>query len=155
MGNAILNNDSDSDGDVLTTQVLSGVAGSLGGLFSIAANGQVTFDTNGDFEDLAVGETRQTSFTYTLVDADGATSTATVTVTVTGENDTPITVGTIVDQTNNDNDPVTLDVSGAFGDPDTSDVLTYSAGGTLPPGLMIDVNTVSYTHLTLPTSDLV
>jgi hypothetical protein len=29
-------------------------------------------------------------------------------------------------------------VSGAFGDPDTTDVLTYTDGGTLPPGLTID-----------------
>jgi VCBS repeat-containing protein len=141
VGNAILNNDSDPDGDALMAQVQSGIAGTQGGLFSIAANGQVTFDTNGGFEDLAVGETCQTSFTYTLLDADGATSTATVTVTVTGENDTPITVGTVVDQTNNDSDPVTLDVSGAFGDPDATDVLTFSDGGTLPPGLTIDANT--------------
>jgi len=141
VGNAILNNDSDPDGDALVAQIQSGVAGTQGGLFTIAANGQVTFDTNGDFEDLAAGETRQTSFTYTLVDADGATSTATVTVTVTGGNDTPIRVGTLSNQTNNDRDPVTLDVSGAFADPDMVDVLTYSDGGTLPPGLTIDLNT--------------
>ncbi|MBL9156643.1 MAG: tandem-95 repeat protein [Verrucomicrobiales bacterium] len=136
-----LTNDSDPDGDVVTVLNQSGVSGSQGGLFSIDANGHVTFDPNGDFEDLAEGETRQTSFTYTLVDADGATSTATVAVTVTGENDAPVTVGSIADQTNNDREVISLNVSSAFGDPDTTDALTYSANGTLPPGLTIDADT--------------
>jgi VCBS repeat-containing protein len=70
--------------------VQSNVAGDNGGLFSIDVNGNVTFDPSGDFEDLAAGETRQTSFTYTIVDADGATSTATVTVTVIGVNEPPV-----------------------------------------------------------------
>ncbi len=143
VGNAITNNDSDPDNDALSAIVQTNVVGSNGGLFSIAANGQVSFNPNGNFEDLAAGETRDTSFTYTLVDADGLTDTATVTVTVTGINDAPVTVGTIGTQTNNDSDVITpLNVSGFFDDPDTSDVLTYSVTG-LPPGLVINPTPVS------------
>jgi len=90
VGNAITNNDTDPDGDVLTAIVQTGVAGSNGGLFSIDANGNVTFDPLGDFADLLGGESRQTSFSYTILDADGAASTATVTVTVLGVNEPPV-----------------------------------------------------------------
>ena len=141
VGNAVTDNDTDVDNDTLTAVVQSGVAGSSGGLFAIAANGAVTFNPNGDFEDLAVGETRTTTFVYVVTDADGATDSATVTVTVTGQNDGPQTVGTIADQTNDDSTPATLNVSGFFTDPDTTDVLKYSDGGTLPPGLVIDPDT--------------
>jgi hypothetical protein len=89
VGNA-LGNDSDPDGDPLTAVVATDVPGSDGGLFTIDADGEVTFDPDGAFADLLGGETRTTSFTYTLVDADGETSTATVTVTVTGVNAPPI-----------------------------------------------------------------
>jgi hypothetical protein len=68
VGNAITNNDSDPDGDALTAVVQTGVTGTSGGLFSIVEDGQVTFDPDGAFEDLGAGETRETSFTYTLAD---------------------------------------------------------------------------------------
>ncbi len=139
VGNA-LGNDSDPDNDALSATVQTDIAGTNGGLFSIAADGGVSFEANGEFEDLALGETRQTSFVYTLVDADGATDTATVTVTVTGQNDAPVAVGTIADRSNNDSDAVSLDVSGFFADADASDLLTYSATD-LPLGLSINPNT--------------
>jgi VCBS repeat-containing protein len=52
--------------------------------------GSFTFDPNDDFEDLAVGETRDVSFIYEVTDADGDTTQATVTITVTGQNDAPV-----------------------------------------------------------------
>jgi hypothetical protein len=84
VGNALAN-DSDPDGDALSATVQSSVAGSNGGLFSIAANGAVAFDPNGDFDDLAAGATRNTTLTYAISDGQGGTDTATITVTVTGE----------------------------------------------------------------------
>jgi hypothetical protein len=58
--------DSDPDTDPLTVSAVNGVAGnvgtpvagSTGGLFTVNADGTVSFDPNGGFEDLAVGETR-------------------------------------------------------------------------------------------------
>ena len=96
----------------------------------------MTFDPNAAFDDLAVGETRDTSFTYTLTDSEGGTDTATVTVTVTGVNDAPIVVGgsEIADASGNDGETITaIDVTTAFSDPDTTDTLTYTATG-LPAG---------------------
>ena len=138
--------DSDPDGDTIAVTHVAGLAGNLGvavagsngGSFAINSDGSYSFTTNTDFEDLAVGQTRDTTVTYTITDEDGATSTATVTVTVTGENDAPTTIGSVADQTNDDGDAINLDLSGFFADGDTADALTFSHGGTLPPGLDID-----------------
>lgn len=117
VGNA-LTNDSDPDGDTFSAVPASNIAGTNGGLFSIAANGAVTFDPNGDFDALGGGDTAATSFDYTIEDAQGGQSIGTVTVTVTGTNQPPEAVGSIPNQSNDDDDPVTLDVSGYFTDPD-------------------------------------
>ncbi len=138
VGNA-LGNDSDPDGDALAATVQSSVAGSNGGLFSIAANGDVTFDPNGEFDDLGAGATRDTTLTYAISDGEGGTDTATITVTVSGTNDAPV-AGAIADQSGNDSDVVSLDVSGSFSDGDAGDTLTYSATG-LPTGLSINAAT--------------
>ncbi|GAA3949010.1 Ig-like domain-containing protein [Allohahella marinimesophila] len=59
-------------------------AGSNGGEFTIAADGSVIFDANGDFTYLQGGETAITTVTYTIADEDGDTSTAVYQVTVNG-----------------------------------------------------------------------
>ena len=53
------------------------------------ADGSYSYDPNGQFNDLAAGETATDSFTYTATDSAGATDTATVTVTINGANDGP------------------------------------------------------------------
>ena len=66
-------------------------------------DGTFTFDPGADFQDLALGETRDVTFTYTATDDSGAgndTSTAaTVTVTVTGTNDQPTVSNVAVNAT--------------------------------------------------------
>ena len=114
-------------------------AGSMGGLFTIDANGGFSFADNGDFEDLAAGETRDTTITYQVSDGEGGFDTATVTVTVTGTNDDPtVDPGNeIPDTTGDDAEIITpIDTSTAFSDADTNDTLTYSVTG-LPAGLII------------------
>ncbi len=146
-GNGI---DSDADGNTLTVGLVndvagnvgSSVAGSSGGTFVINASGAYTFNPGSDFDYLVQGESTTTSVTYTVTDGTGLADTATVTVTVNGTNDNPSSVGTIPGQSNNDNESITpLDVSGFFNDADLSDVLTFSAGTTLPPGLSIHPTT--------------
>ena len=93
----VLDNDNDPDGDPLEVFKVGGdeanlgqpTAGSNGGLITIAANGTVTFDPNGDFEALGAGETAETTITYMVSDGNGGMDTETVTITVTGENDGP------------------------------------------------------------------
>ncbi|EFL89370.1 VCBS domain-containing protein [Ahrensia sp. R2A130] len=63
----------------------------IAGSGSNGANfGEFLFDANGEFDDLAAGEIRDTTFTYTAIDDLGARDTQTVTVTVTGTNDAPV-----------------------------------------------------------------
>ena len=87
--------DSDPESDPLKVVAVAGaaaavgtaVAGDSGGLFTINEDGSVDFDANGEFGDLGLGETRDTSVTYTISDGNGGFDTATTTFTVTGIND--------------------------------------------------------------------
>ena len=80
--------DTDNDRSTLSYTVLTPPAeGSL----TNNNDSLFTFDPNGDFEDLALGESRQVSFNYQATDAHGATSgDATGTITVQGANDSPV-----------------------------------------------------------------
>ena len=139
--------DSDPDGDVLMVAEVNGdaanlgapIAGSTGGLFTVNADGSYSFDANGDFGDLDVGETRTTTITYLVSDGEGGTDLATVTVTVQGANDAPTLVpgGDIPAQEAEDSDTLTpLDVSGAFTDIDGED-LTFTSPD-IPSWMSID-----------------
>ena len=80
--------DSDDDGASLTYAITA-----LPGEGAVADNGDgtFTFDPGADFQDLAVGETRDVTFEYTATDSNGAVSnTGVVTVTVAGVNDAPV-----------------------------------------------------------------
>ena len=78
----VLADDSDPDGDTLTVSAVNGVAGNVGiattgsngGSFTIGSNGLYTFDPGTAFDDLAVGETRTTTVSYTISDGEGGTS---------------------------------------------------------------------------------
>ncbi|MEM7213158.1 MAG: Ig-like domain-containing protein, partial [Pseudomonadota bacterium] len=74
-------------GDPVTPGTPLQVAGSTGGVFTIASDGTASFDPNAEFEDLEPGESRVTTIEYTVEDDDGGLVTSTVTVTVTGESD--------------------------------------------------------------------
>ena len=103
---AVTQNDTAEDG-IADIEI---VAGPERGAVSVQ-DGAVVFDANGDFEDLAVGEAAQVTFTYALADTDGDTDEATVTVTVTGENDAPVAADVQAAVTENGSDfaPVLLE----------------------------------------------
>ena len=86
----LVGNDTDPDtNDTLTVDSVdtTGTVGTvnLGG-------GTVSYDPNGQFENLAVGETAIDTFTYMVTDGNGGTDVATVNVTITGGNDAPTAV---------------------------------------------------------------
>jgi VCBS repeat-containing protein len=83
----VLANDSDVDGDTLSVDSLD--ATGLVGVASINADGTVSYDPDGQFESLGVGESTTQGFGYTVVDGNGGSADATVTVTIEGENDAP------------------------------------------------------------------
>ena len=68
--------DADPDGDTFVVSEVNGVpanvgtptTGDTGGQFTINPDGTYSFDPSGDFDDLAIGETRDTTITYTIDD---------------------------------------------------------------------------------------
>ena len=74
-GNALAN---DTDPDASDTLSVTGIntAGTVG-LVTDNGDGTFTYDPNGQFESLAVGETATDSFTYTISDGNGGTDAAT------------------------------------------------------------------------------
>ena len=126
----VLANDTDPDtGDTKSVQSVV-TTGTLGAVTNNGAN--VTYDPDGAFEQLPVGEQATDTFTYTMVDGQGESSTATVTVTVTGANDAP-TANTDTGSTDEDHS-VAIDVLANDTDPDTSDtksVQSVDTTGTL------------------------
>ncbi|WP_198000024.1 beta strand repeat-containing protein [Gimesia alba] len=101
-----------------------------GAIVTVQSAGTFSYDPNGVFESLAVGETDTDTFTYTIMDPFGGTDTATVTITITGVNDDPTAE---YDEFATDEDTVLTggnvlvdNGSGADSDPDTSDTLMIS-----------------------------
>ena len=78
---SLLSNDYDLDGDVIDYVGLD--SSNTQGLVSVV-NGQITYDPNGQFDHLGVGESEVDSFTYTITDTTGKTDTATVNITIDG-----------------------------------------------------------------------
>ncbi|WP_244649761.1 VCBS domain-containing protein [Pseudovibrio japonicus] len=78
-----------SDVDLSDTHIVtfdaSGTTGEVSHL-----DGKFFYDPNGQFEHLAVGETANDSFTYTIDDGNGGSVTKTATITIIGANDAPV-----------------------------------------------------------------
>ncbi|GAA0477594.1 hypothetical protein GCM10009096_19360 [Parasphingorhabdus litoris] len=124
---AVLANDNDPDGDTLTVTSATAPNGTV----AINLDGTLIYTPNANFNGTD-------TITYAISDGQGGTSTATVEVTVTPVNDAPTADPPLNNQTNDDADMVSVDVSGSFEDLD-GDTLTFTATG-LPAGLSIDAN---------------
>jgi VCBS repeat-containing protein len=130
-GTGLLDNDTDADGDTLAV-VGETLTTAGGATVTINADGSYSYDPNGAFDYLGVGESVEDTFEYTVSDGKGGTDTATVTITVTGLNDTPVAGD---DAGSTDKDTV-LNGTGLLGndtDVDTSNILTVT-GETLTTG---------------------
>ncbi len=140
MGDVLADNgngaDSDAEGDPLTVTAVSG-GGTIGtqfalpsgALLTLNANGSFTYDPNGSFESLAVGETGMDSFGYTISDGNGGSAMATVNLTIDGVNDPPTAQDDDVAADSNmvlNGDVLADNGNGADSDPDASDTLTVS-----------------------------
>ena len=111
--------DSDPNGDTFSITAINGsaftndVAFALasGGLLTINADGTFTYDPNGQFEHLSIGDIVQDTFTYTLTDEHGESADATVTLNILGLNDAA-TIGGDVTGTINENLPDPFEIYG-------------------------------------------
>ncbi|MEX0618383.1 MAG: Ig-like domain-containing protein [Pseudohongiellaceae bacterium] len=89
----VLANDTDIDAnDTLSINNVSVVYGE--GSASIE-NGQIRFNTNGQYESLGVNQQAEAVVEYTITDDQGATSTSAAFVTISGEYDAPIVVDSL------------------------------------------------------------
>ena len=131
----VVANDTDPDtGDALTVQNVdtTGTKGSV----VLNPDGSFSYDPNGQFESLAVGDSSSDSFRYTVTDGNGGTSTATVTITINGANDAPTAGDDSYDVFEGDtlsvgNAGVMLNDSDIDGDPCVVSLVSGPANGTL------------------------
>ena len=116
-------------------------------------DGTFSYDPNGQFDSLGLGQTANDTFAYTVTDNHGASSTATATVTVIGQNDAPVI------QTGGGGDEATYWVrvhntaitTIHATDVDNGDVVTYSiVGGQDASSFTIDANTGMLAFASLP-----
>ena len=110
--------------------------------------GTYTYDPNGKFESLALGESTTDPFTYTINDGTNS-DTATVTVNIDGANDQPsITSGAAFSVVENTTAVTTVTAS----DVDTNDTLTFSIAGTGADDALftIDANTGALSFIAAP-----
>jgi VCBS repeat-containing protein len=121
----LLSNDTDIDNDPLRVTPFNGTS-SRGATISVSSNGGFSYNPTGvaDLQALAIGQSLDDTFTYTISDGQGGSATTTVTVTVTGANDLPVAV----DDNYAVDEDSTLTVSGIGvlgndSDPDVTNVL--------------------------------
>uniref|UniRef100_UPI0011310718 beta strand repeat-containing protein n=1 Tax=Cobetia sp. QF-1 TaxID=1969833 RepID=UPI0011310718 len=155
----VLDNDADggNDTDALTVSqvgedaanVGEAIAGSTGGLITIASDGSYTFAQGTDFDDLADGESRITAIDYQISDGQGGVDTATLSITVIGTNDAPVVSTPTADANAEDGDAIDIPAGDAFSDVDGSDELSFTAEG-LPEGVIIDPGTGRITGTLTP-----
>src|SRR5688572_7709716 len=132
---AFAGDDVDSDDDQASLKYVI-VTPPAEGTVTNNGDGTFSFDPGTDFQDLAAGETRDVTFTYTATDKNGAVSnTATVVVTVTGISDTPV-ASDVAAAAQEDGGAVIG--SYAASDPDASDTLAFAITQQPAEGIVID-----------------
>ncbi len=119
----LLADDTDANSDTLTFGTVS-TTGTTGDVTTTAT--QVTYDPDGEFEALGVGESDTDTFTYGISDGNGGTDNGTVTVTVNGVNDAPDAVDDTI-AVGEDDVAAALTLLSNDSDPDTNDTLSITA----------------------------
>ncbi len=110
--------DSDPEGNLDRTLTIALTAPARGTLDN-HADGTITFDPNGEFDDLDLGDSVDVTFTYQIEDSDGLTDSALVTVTVDGVNDNPVAAADVASTL--PGAPVTIDALANDTDVDADD----------------------------------
>ncbi|WP_375753963.1 VCBS domain-containing protein [Vibrio sp. HN007] len=134
----------DIDGTIASYQLVSDVSE---GALTLNTDGSYSFNPGTEFDDLAEGETREVTFTYTATDNGGLVSDVqTVAITVTGSNDAPVLT---VNNLSATEDGSAVIGTPSFVDPDTNDSGHTFSVTAMPEGqgsVSIDANTGEYTY---------
>jgi hypothetical protein len=129
---AVLTNDTDVDGDPLTVTVASAANGTV----AINADGTITYTPAANFNGTD-------TISYTISDGHGGTSTATVTVSVAAVTEAPVAVNDTA--STNEDTPVTVAVLTNDSDPD-GDPLTVTTASAANGTVVINADgTITYT----------
>ncbi|QDU15104.1 Calx-beta domain protein [Gimesia maris] len=158
----ILVSDVDSDNDASSLTYAITVDPSEGTAES-NDDGTFTFNPGTAFQDLAAGETRVVTFTYTATDAHSVVGTGTITVTVTGVNDAPTVNAPVVSTVTEDDSSFSLDLLAGASDVDQADTLSISdltltggdALGVTVNGTSLDIDPSAYTGLAVGESEVI
>ncbi len=144
----LLANDTDAEGNTLSVTAINGqaitsgetIALASGALLTIFADGTFSYDQNGAFDSLALGQSAQENIGYTITDGQESSS-ATATITIAGQfdNQPPTAVN---DSTSVTEDVViaSLDVLANDTDPDLETLsITHIAGQAVALGGSVDL----------------
>ncbi|MEL6105665.1 MAG: cadherin-like domain-containing protein, partial [Planctomycetota bacterium] len=149
----LLGNASDVDtGDTLTVSGLTLVSGDDSGV--TPSGNTVTLDPTA-YNSLAVGESVEIVYTYTITDTAAASETGTLTINIAGVNDAPITGPAITATFSEDDADATVALLDNASDPDTNDsisvdgftVASGDASGVAQSGNSIAVTPSAYNSL--------
>src|SRR5262249_44236381 len=126
------------------------------GVLTFNGNGTYTFDPNGEFEHLAVGDSEDVTFTYHATDnGDADSGVQTVTITVTGVDDTPTVTAALTAAADEGDALFTRDLLSGASDPDDGETATLSVtdvtytvdsgspSSTAPAGVSVSGSTLS------------
>ena len=153
----------DLDGDAITYS-LDGQPAE--GSVTLQDDGSYSFEPGTAFDDLAVGESREVSFTFSADDGKGSTDQGTVTIVVTGTNDAPTAVDLSSAQVDENASGAVIGTLSTT-DVDTSDTHNYSVDDArfevaeqdgafvlkLKDGVSLDHETEPTVTLTVTTTD--
>lgn len=128
----------DLDGDTLT---VSSATASSGATVVINSDNTLSYDANGLFDSLALGESMVDTVEYEVSDGNGGTATATVSVIITGSNDAPVVTSTHAAVSVEEGSEIINGVV-TSSDVDNNATVTYSAMETA--GFSIDESTGEY-----------
>ena len=135
----LLSNDTDVEGNSLTVVEVEGQTANVGttiplgnGLLTVLSDGSFTFDPNGAYESLAVGQSATETFTYLPNDGTvDAAAPATVTITINGVNDAPVAVAD--SYSTPEDTPLVVTAPGVLANDSDIDVDTLTAIQLTPP----------------------
>ena len=113
------------------------------GMVTNNGNGTFTYNPNGAFNTLTLGQKATDSFTYTVTDAAGLSSTATATVTITGQDTAPV-ASAVTGADTSKGGPITL--AAAYSDPDAGDSHSFAINTAGAKGMVTNNGNGTFTY---------